>query len=94
MRAWSSGVSCGIEALGLERRVAGRLAAERIEAAARWPCIRCALTSAIAAATAPRGRSSGSADVGAAPPARDAGRGRRRSRRSTTPSRSRSGSCS
>ena len=32
MRACSSGVSCGIEPLGLERRVADRLGAERVEA--------------------------------------------------------------
>ena len=32
MRAWSSGVSFGLEPLRLERRVAGRLGAERVEA--------------------------------------------------------------
>ena len=68
-----------VEVLGLERRVALRLAAERVEAAARWPWVRYALSSEVAAWTACSSSRSGSAATTGAP-ARGARAGQRRRR--------------
>ncbi len=52
--AWSSGVRRGSSRSGSSAGSPGGSLPSGSRRAARWPCMRCALTSAIAAATAPR----------------------------------------
>jgi len=54
MRRWSSGVSLGIRRSGSSAGSPTGSEPSGSRRAARWPCILCALTRAIAAATAPR----------------------------------------
>ena len=66
MRRCSSGVSLGIRRSGSSAGSPTGSEPSGSRWAARWPCMRCALTSAIAAATPPRSSSSGVALGGAA----------------------------
>ena len=73
MRACSSGVSFGSRRSGSSEGSPTGSEPSGSSRAARWPCVRCALTSAIAAATPPRSCGSGAEGAGAAAGAGSAG---------------------